>query len=606
MVRLGKNIDLRDYDYNERAGAISFKGKIDLEKYLLAKNKKEGFKRLFLKKGKSGIPFGYLTTEDKVHMVGMPEGSDGNVFVVGGNGSGKSCGIAMPTLMYWDGTIFAIDLKGELTKRYSELHHQGRVSRPYIVFDPTQVEGLSYDPFWWLLEDDTSNLIENIWEIVLAIIPSTPEDNQPFWIESERALFAAALLYFFRLGLSFSEAICELMSTTISDLCQRLSDAEDAQVKMLLGDPVSLKADVLAAIDRGLRNKLMLFASDPYISHAFRGIREEARCFTWEDIKNANIFLRIPANKVELWGGAINLMLTQLFHYLERRPEQYDSKAIHISQTLLLLDEFARFGKLDMLPAAMATLRSKKVNICLFAQSIAQIDAIYGVLERRIILDNCQYIAILRANDPETQEPLCKLIGTRIQRHHSVSQQLDDSMKRTTGYAVQISEVRDWMICPHELADLDDVLLLTPHGFLRVQKYRWDDYVKPRKFVRNSPRVFLNYNKGARILMIEDRIKRASERAQAAEHHQRVTQKQANDKKRRQEDHRKYILGGLVLKYFPELNEIAPGNTRAKAQEQFQDVEALLAYLSDRRDVLQQLQAEASARPQLSSEEVNA
>ena len=140
----------------------------------------------------------------------------------------------MPALMYWDGTICAIDLKGELTKRYSVLYQQGLATRPYIVFDPTQVEGLSYDPFWWLLEDDTSNLIENIWEIVLAIIPSTPEDNQPFWIESEQALFAAALLYFFRLGLSFSEAICELMSTAISDLCQRLSDAGDTQV-MLIG-----------------------------------------------------------------------------------------------------------------------------------------------------------------------------------------------------------------------------------------------------------------------------------------------------------------------------------------------------------------------------------
>lgn len=106
--------------------------------------------------------------------------------------------------------------------------------------------------------------------------------------------------------------------------------------------------------------------------------------------------------------------------------------------------------------------------------------------------------------------------------------------------------------------------------------------------------------------MIEDRTKRASERAQAAERHQRETQKRANDEKRRQEKRREYILGGLVLKYFPELNEIAPGNTRAKAQEQFQDVEALLAYLSDRRDLLQQLQAEASARPQLSFEEVNA
>ena len=53
-------------------------------------------------------------------------------------------------------------------------------------------------PFWWLLEDSASNLMSNIWEIVLAIVPAAMEDNQPFWVESEQALFAASLLYFFQ------------------------------------------------------------------------------------------------------------------------------------------------------------------------------------------------------------------------------------------------------------------------------------------------------------------------------------------------------------------------------------------------------------------------
>ena len=586
------------YNYEQRAGAISLRKKYRLK--IGGGDIGEAPSCLLLRDNANGFTFGYLEVDDQDTLVGMPEGEEGNILVVGGNGSGKSYGVAMPTLKSWHGAICATDLKGELSKWYEVLYQSGTAVRPYLIFDPTQTDGPSYDPFWWLLVDDTSNLVGNIWEIVLAIVPSKPEDNQPFWIESEQALFAASLLYYFKLGLSFSETICEILSTGISSLCERLTASEDIQVRMFLGNPAHLKADVLAAIDRGLRNKLILFASDTYINHAFRGMREGAKCFTWDDLNHTNIFLRIPADKVEQWGGAINLMLTQLLHYLERRPEKHSLEAERVPQTLLLLDEFARFGKLDMLPAAMATLRSKKVNICLLAQSIAQIDAIYGASERHIILDNCQFQAILRANDPETQEALCKLIGTRIQRHHSISQQLDASMTDTVGYSIQISEVRDWMICPHELATLDDVLLLTPYGFLRVQKHLT---YESRQLVSSSPNTI--YNEGARMLMIEDRTKRASERAQAAEHQQRVAQKQASDKRRQQEDRLKYILGSLVLKYFPELREIVPGNTRAETQEQFRDVEVLLTFLSNNRDLLQRLRTDVSSKIQTASQGVD-
>ncbi|OUN86083.1 hypothetical protein B5G06_00820 [Flavonifractor sp. An52] len=582
------------YDYEQRAGAISLRKKYQFQ--IERGDIGEAPNCLLLKDDASGFTFGYLEADDQDSLVGIPEGEEGNILVVGGNGSGKSYGVAAPTLKSWHGAICATDIKGELSKRYEVLYQSGTAVRPYLIFDPTQTDGPSYDPFWWLLEDSASNLMSNIWEIVLAIVPAAMEDNQPFWVESEQALFAASLLYFFKLGLSFSETVCEIMSTDISSLCETISVSEDVQVKMLLGSPMALKADVLAAIDRGLRNKLMLFASDPYIGHAFRGVREGAMCFNWNDLEHTNIFLHIPANKVEQWGGAVNLMLTQLLRYLERRPEKYCLEAEQIPQTLLLLDEFARFGKLEMLPAAMATLRSKKVNICLMVQSIAQIDAIYGESERRIILDNCQFQAILRANDPETQETLCKLIGTRIQRHHSVSQQLGTSMKDTVEYSIQTSEVRDWMVCPHELATLKDVLLLTPHGFLRVQKFAPSEINVPSRSFTNTHSNPFFCNEGAVILMIEERIKNADRRTRSMEHQRRLAQKQANDNKRKQKDQLKYILGGLVLKYFPELSEIVPERTETETQERFRHIEVLLSYLSNRRDLVQQLQDNASSK----------
>ena len=98
----------------------------------------------------------------------------------------------------------------------------------------------------------------------------------------------------------------------------------------------------------------------------------------------------------------ITLMYKQLFRYLERRPEKYSQEGRNCEQILLLMDEFPRFGRIEGMDSAMATLRSKRVSICLMIQSLAQLDELYGKNGRRTILDNCSYKVILGANDPET------------------------------------------------------------------------------------------------------------------------------------------------------------------------------------------------------------
>lgn len=438
-----------------------------------------------------GCVFGVKTKYGLDKYVGMKQGAEGNILVIGGNGSGKSASIAKPTLRMWQGAMCVTDIKGELSACYAELFEQGLVTRPYIVFDPMQPDGIGYDPFYWLLKDDENNLISNIWQIALAIIPTTHNDNQPFWVETEQGILAAALLYYFQLDeeIGFSQAITSIMASTVSKLTKEILDSDNEKAKMFLGQLADEKPEVLANFDRGLRNKLMLFATDPYISNAFRGRCEGATCFSWDDMDEYNIFLRIPANRIEQWSGAINLMYTQLIRHLERRPQKDTPEGANNIQTLLLMDEFARFGKLNMIAEAMSTLRSQNVNFCLMIQSIAQLDKIYGEYDRRIIFDNCQYQVILRANDAETQKYLSELIGTVKTVQRSVSENLDDFMDNT-GYSRQISETREAMVFPHELSTLGDVLLLTPYGFCRVEKIQFQNNIfekeplKPQKIIQ--------------------------------------------------------------------------------------------------------------------------
>lgn len=416
-----------------------------------------------------GICFGYKSALGTGQYVGMPQGEEGNILIIGGNGSGKSAGIAKPTLYFWHGAICVTDIKGELSDFYKELYQQGLVKRPFKVFDPMQTDCPGYDPFYWLIQDEEYNLINNIRELALAIIPTPHDVREPFWIESEQSIFTAALLYCFKLGLNFSDSIRWITSSTVTELISKILETGDEIMKIILGDISNLKPEILADIDRGLRNKLLIFTIDPYISNAFRGIRAGADCFTWDNLNEFNIFLRIPADKIEQWSGVINLMYTQLIRHLERRHDKYSPQGENNVQTLLLMDEFARFGKMEIIANAMSTLRSKSVNICLVLQSLAQLDKLYGEYDRRIILDNCQYQAILRANDADTQECISRLIGTHISMQRGKSEILDD-FGETTGYSNQSTEIREPIIFPHELSTLKDILLLTPYGFCCVDK----------------------------------------------------------------------------------------------------------------------------------------
>lgn len=380
-------------------------------------------------------------------------------------------------------------------------------------------------------------------------------------------------------------------------------------MQLFLGEVDRTKPEMLANIDRGLRNKLIPFAADPYISHLFRGTREEANCFTWDDLRNHNIFLRIPEEKIEQWGAAVNLIQTQLIRHLERQPDRHTAAGSNNPPTLLLFDEFARLGKLEPITNALATLRSKNAHIALMVQSVAQIDKIYGEKDRRIIFDNCQFQVGLRANDPDTQKYISELIGTCIRIRNGAGEHFDARL-RTTGYSEQHSEVREWRVQPHMLSALEDVLLLTPYGVYQVDKAR--PYLDPDKsaeetsnqdvtatagnsadfwislFTENSKR-----NEGAVMLSIEERTQNASRRAADNEHKQRAANREARKSQEKQAQRRSYIIGRLVIEYFPELLDIEPSRSEDENRARFSHVEDFLQVLSSDYDLVQELKKRA-------------
>lgn len=463
-----------------------------------------------------------------VHYVGKPQECDGHVLVVGGAGSGKSTCIAMPTLETWGGTIFAIDIKGELTKYWKQIKGPKR-STKILNLTREKKDSSSFDPFYLLHNGNEDDLVQNAREIAHAIIPLPPNVLEPFWIQSAQHVLTAVLLNCYGNGKSFIDAMNRIQTAPLPKLIAEIGNCNgfDPSVQggercieaakmhinqFLIVDDMSDEimenseyltdlapptanvehSKMLMGIGTELSNKVMVFATDPRVKSAFTPTKNSIK---WESLGRCNIFLRLSEDKLGQWDGAITMMLTQLIRTLERRPDKkYDKGAKNPPPVLLLLDEFPRLGKVDVIQNAVSTLRSKGVTICLIMQSLAQLDKTYGRDSRQIIVDNCQYKAILNVTDPENQRIFSDMVGSITVPRVGVSTGSSDmGGDITTNRGSQFSESREPILYPHEFAALGKrMVLMTPEGFCRVNHSPCypelkDKEIKAKGFVVKEP-----------------------------------------------------------------------------------------------------------------------
>lgn len=111
----------------------------------------------------------------------------------------------------------------------------------------------------------------------------------------------------------------------------------------------------------------------------------------------------------------------------------------------------------------LATLRSKNVTMMVIVQSLAQLDVTYGQDQRKVICDNCDFKAILKATDAETQRYFSQIFGTEEREKVTYTSGEKSSTSRSTEERPRIK--------PEEFAYLhQELVLLCPRGTGRLQK----------------------------------------------------------------------------------------------------------------------------------------
>lgn len=337
----------------------------------------------------AGIVFGKLRNK----IITKPAEIEGHSLVVGGTGTGKSRGVVIPTLLIWEGAAVVIDIKGEISK----ITRAARESKGKVfVFNPENEDGACYDPI-----RDCNNL-DNAQELARTLIP-IPKKGEPFWCQSAQAILAAYVFEGAMNGYKLSEIAEKLCTTPINRLIEHCRNHEVREVRLLCSIAYDMPEKTLGGVMAELKSKLITIATDNNIRRA-----TSKSDWTPEDLESGStIYLRISEHLLDQYKDLWNLIMSQIFRYLSKRQE---GKAPAI---LIALDELPRLGEIKGLISALATLRSKNVHILGVIQSMAQLDEVYNINQRKIIADNCRFKFVLSATDPETQKYFSDLAGQR-------------------------------------------------------------------------------------------------------------------------------------------------------------------------------------------------
>lgn len=422
--------------------------------------------RALMYKKPRGVVFGKQGRK----YVCKPLDMDDHVVIIGGSGSGKSSCIAINTLLVnSEASIFAIDIKGELSgksRKYGDANT--------VIINP-DVQGMfGYDPFYELKgkENDNQSILETMEIIAISLIPLPLEVKDPFWKRSARSLLMGLLIYFYKQGnTDFVSIVDEIMSKPIQETLDEVmenADKHSAEYKCLV-QFADLAEETLSGIVSEMWNHIIIFANNANIKYAFKENPLKATPSMLEEGKS--IFLSIREEKLSSYYDVIQLIINQVLTELEKRPE--NAKPI-----LLLIDELPRLvsaGKLEHLMDAVRTLRSRKVTLVLITQSAEALMSAYTENEVTDLISNCGFIEILSAASPKTQRMVTEWCGKFEEKRVSWNGS-GSKTKVTTSYQEKnIVESSDLMT----LAQSGEAILISPYGYNRIKKA---PYYKDRVF----------------------------------------------------------------------------------------------------------------------------
>lgn len=398
---------------------------------------------------------------------------DGGLLVIAPQGAGKGVSVVIPTLLDAPGSVFCLDVKGEnsaITRRDRE--RRGAVYEIDAIHPETSHR---FNPLSLIrrecLADDCA---------MLADLVVTPSGGDTHWDDSARNFIANVIAHVITSLPRELHSLAHVASIVAADRGTLVATLEamarstitsvayEGRTNLASVNAAGDVTDELTSVTRNAAKFLKIWSID-----RAAGMITEASDFDMLDLhhQTITIFVKVPEDRLATYQSFLRVMTGCAIIAMVRakelpRPEH---------KPLLLFDECASLGRLDVLERGMGWLREYCSTISVW-QSLGQLKGHYGAEGARVFLGAAGVKILMGINDNDTAHDLATAIGmTTVSTTNTGQSQASGDLLRhqqQTG----ASEGQRYLIDPAELQRLDpDTTLIIPRGapVFRTRKIRY-------------------------------------------------------------------------------------------------------------------------------------
>lgn len=351
---------------------------------------------------------------------------EGHCLTIAAQGSGKTTGLIIPTLITYGGTVVVTDPKGAITAQTRRLREQrGRV----VVLNPWGAELAGDSAFNLDLGDDGFNPLQLVGldpegrsaaaTLAGLVLPDMPGEES-YWKQEARELLEWGMLYLAAYeprALMLPRLHALIYDTAgLLDTLERMAKANHPPVRQAIGTIAAKFYGMMAAgagqqfvgVQGSASTALKIYADGYRLAEHVR----KPGGFRLADLKGdepLTIYLICPPGHLvsddRKW---LNLVLALIM--------QQVGKPGAARETVLLMDEFPALGYLPNLFPSLEQFREAGLRGHLIAQNPGQVMQLYGQDGLRRLWGIAEYKQFFRITDPEHAKLLSDWLGNRTVR----------------------------------------------------------------------------------------------------------------------------------------------------------------------------------------------
>jgi type IV secretion system protein VirD4 len=391
---------------------------------------------------------------------------DRHVMLTASSRSGKGISHILPNLIFYKGSMFCLDPKGELAsftarRRASGTETYAGLGQHVVLLDPfkiTQNHVADFRAYYNVFEDilyvDAENLVENA-DLVADAIVVPDHHGDSHWNDTARNLIAGIILHLstypaynpklnpdlkddprhlvtvYELLMAGTKAKYEhgeiyteydgddsFTFEGLEGLFKEMQLNQNQHVRFAALDIASKPPNEQGSVISTARRHLKFLSSDAMRDALMPTPANQGRRFKLEELKTnpdgLTIYICLPSIRLATHRAFFRLFVNLSFASIEQLGEQVkpavktkDGKSIN---TLFMLDEAYSMGKMNIITTAAPLFASYGCRMMFFFQDLNQLKTLYGDLYQSL-MGNCGILLFYNNPDPFTLNFIETLLG---------------------------------------------------------------------------------------------------------------------------------------------------------------------------------------------------